>query len=87
MGKDKKSLLNVDACPGAENIRKPKPEYHKCPSCGAEVEIWTDELKATCGKCGQNVLKDEAMSCILWCEHAEKCVGSEKYRKIMGSKE
>ena len=35
-------------CPGARLIKQPKPEIFTFPSCGAEVEIWTDEIKAVC---------------------------------------
>jgi ribosomal protein S27AE len=80
------SKIGVDGCPGSEALKKPKPEYQKCPKCGEEVEIWTDEVKAVCGKCGQEVLRGETLSCIEWCEHAEACIGSQKYKQFMEQK-
>ncbi|GAH13090.1 unnamed protein product, partial [marine sediment metagenome] len=50
----------LDKCPGAAKIRTPIPAYKKCPDCGEEVEIWSDELKAKCTKCGAMVFRDDA---------------------------
>ena len=62
-------------CPGSKNIRQPKPEYIKCPSCGEEVEIWTDEIKTICLKCKAAVMRKEESSCLEWCKYAKECVG------------
>ena len=32
-------------CPGADIIKAPTIEYIKCTSCGAEVEIFSDETR------------------------------------------
>jgi|GEM_PF-314241 uncharacterized protein (DUF2249 family) len=69
-------------CPGAATILRPKLEIVNCPDCGAEVERWTDEIKGTCDNCGREIIFD-IDSCIEWCEYAKKCVGDEKYEKIM----
>src|SRR4030067_416459 len=53
-----------------------------CPGCGAEVESWTDELKATCRKCGNKVYRAQQASCIDWCPHAKECVGPEVYERL-----
>jgi len=74
----------VSHCPGAASIRQPKPEYVKCPECGGEVEIWSDELGAEC-ECGAHVSRD-VESCIKWCKHAKECIGEEKYNKLVGDK-
>ena len=50
----------LDKCPGAAKIRTPIPAYKKCPDCGEEVEIWSDELKAQCTKCGATVFSEDA---------------------------
>ena len=71
------------SCPGSRSIREPKPEYMPCPDCGKEVEIWTDELKATCRNCGGKVLRAQQASCIEWCPHAKECVGPEVYERLM----
>lgn len=67
------------SCPGSEEIRRPAPEYLKCPKCQSEVEIWTDEKVAECENCGTKVSRDRDNLCINWCDMAEKCVGTEKY--------
>lgn len=68
-------------CPGSRTIREPRPEYMTCSKCGREVEIWTDELKATC-KCGNKVYRAQQVSCIDWCPHAKECVGPEVYERL-----
>lgn len=70
------------SCPGSRTIREPRPENIDCPDCGAEVEIWTDELKATCSKCGSKVYRAQQASCIDWCPHARDCVGPEVYERL-----
>ncbi|MFN3527761.1 MAG: hypothetical protein ACK4YO_01500 [Candidatus Altarchaeaceae archaeon] len=61
---------------------QPKPRYVKCPYCGKEVEIWTDETRKKCLKCGMEIFAAEATSCIEWCKYARKCVGEELYKKL-----
>ena len=70
------------SCPGSRTIREPRPEYMNCPDCGTEVEIWTDELKATCPHCGGRVYRAQQASCIDWCPHAKECVGPEVYERL-----
>ena len=66
-------------CPGAKILRRPQPEMFDCPSCGEEVEIWTDEIRGKCLNCGQTVFRDGFMSCLEWCKFAQDCVGEEAY--------
>lgn len=70
------------SCPGSRTIREPRPEYINCPDCGREVEIWTDELKATCPGCGNKVFRAQQPSCIDWCPYAKECVGPEVYERL-----
>ncbi|MBI4186844.1 MAG: hemerythrin domain-containing protein [Chloroflexi bacterium] len=70
------------SCPGSRSIREPTPGYVNCPECGKEVEIWTDELKATCPGCHTVVLREQAPSCIDWCPHAKECIGPEVYERL-----
>lgn len=70
-----------DKCPGAQDIRRPKPELKDCPKCGAEIEVWTDEVKTVCNECGQTVYNN-INSCIRWCEYAKECIGKEKYESL-----
>lgn len=65
-GKGSAMMVIEKTCPGSRTIREPRPEYMACSSCGAEVEIWTDELKATCSKCGNKVYRAQQVSCIDW---------------------
>ena len=38
-------------CPGVE--RSIRIELYKCPKCGAEVEIFSNEVKVKCYGCGE----------------------------------
>ncbi|MBI2328995.1 MAG: hemerythrin domain-containing protein [Chloroflexi bacterium] len=75
-------MVSDKSCPGTRTIREPRPEYINCPDCGKEVEIWTDELKATCPGCGNQVLRVQQASCIDWCPHARECIGPEAYERL-----
>lgn len=76
------------SCPGSRKIRNPIPENFPCPSCGRDVEIWTDELKATCPNCKTRVFRERQVSCIDWCPYAKECVGPEVYEQLKpGAKE
>ncbi len=76
----------IDECPGSKSLRQSVPEYHNCPECGEEVEIWSDELVRECSKCGTIVSRKQENSCIEWCNMAEKCVGEELYKKFRKDK-
>ena len=71
-------------CPGAVSIREAEPEDFQCTECGAEVEIWSDELSARCTRCGTSVSREQGPTCIDWCSFAEECVGTEKYQRLKG---
>ena len=70
-------------CPG-QDMRNLRVELYKCPNCGAEVEIFSDELKAKCPKCGQKVYRDRVPSCIEWCAMARQCLGEERWKQLTG---
>lgn len=70
-------------CPGAANLRSPTLEVRTCPQCGEEIEIFSDEMKASCERCGF-VIYNNIISCVRWCRYAKECVGEEMYRKITG---
>ena len=70
-------------CPGAKLIRAPKPESLVCPSCGAEVEIWSDEMRAACPSCKQYVMRKGFGSCLDWCKMGKECVGMDVYDRYM----
>lgn len=70
-------------CPG-QDMRNLRVSLHKCPSCGAEVEIFSDELKVKCPKCGEKVYKGKVPSCIEWCSAARQCLGEERWKELTG---
>jgi len=61
-------------CPGSLKSSLAEPLERPCPKCGATIEIWSDEERATC-KCGGVVFKDKTPTCVEWCAAAEKCLG------------
>ncbi len=73
-------------CPGSEKFKQPAADMVKCPNCGEEVEIWSDEAKAICPKCKGAVARLENQSCLDWCKFARECVGSDIYDKYMKDK-
>ncbi|MDO8672408.1 MAG: hypothetical protein Q7O66_13415 [Dehalococcoidia bacterium] len=73
-------------CPGSTSVRSPLPESIKCLNCDEEVEIWTDELRADCPKCGKTVFREQAPSCLDWCKFARQCVGDEAYERLKEGK-
>ena len=50
-------------CPG-QDMRNLRVSLHRCPNCGAEVEIFSDEMRMKCQQCGQYVYKEKTPSCI-----------------------
>lgn len=72
-------------CPGSANMSTPTLEIRKCPNCGAEIELFSTDIKAQCYKCGFTAYNDK-QSCIQWCKHAEECVGKELYAKLVNIK-
>lgn len=70
-----------DKCPGAAHIRTPTIKVKKCPECGREVEIFSNEMQTHCSKCGFTIYSD-LESCVQWCTYALECVGEELYKKL-----
>jgi NADH pyrophosphatase NudC (nudix superfamily) len=75
----------LDHCPGAANLRTPTLSIKKCPQCGEEVELFSNDISVKCRTCGF-VVYNEIESCIQWCKHARECVGGEMYRTLMDRK-
>lgn len=79
--------MAIDFCPGSKKFRQPEPENLKCPSCGREVEMWTDEIQRSCPYCKAVILRKlEGASCLDWCRYAKECVGPDTYDKYMQNK-
>jgi DNA-directed RNA polymerase subunit RPC12/RpoP len=72
-------------CPG-QDFRKLRVELHLCPKCRAEVEIFSDETRVRCRKCGEVVYRERMPSCIEWCASARECLGEERWRALQGDK-
>jgi NADH pyrophosphatase NudC (nudix superfamily) len=72
----------LDHCPGAANLRTPTISVKKCPQCGEEVEVFSNDVSVTCRSCGFVVYND-IMTCVQWCRYAKECVGEETYNRIM----
>lgn len=69
-------------CPGSANLRTPTLSIKNCPRCGEEIEIFSDEIQATCLNCGF-VIYNDFISCIKWCKYARECVGEDTYKRLM----
>ena len=73
----------ISKCPG-QNFGNLRASLHKCPKCGAEVEMFSDELKIRCKKCGGMVYKEKVPSCIDWCASARQCLGESRWKELHG---
>ena len=73
----------VSKCPG-QDLNKLRVALYKCRNCGAEVEMFSDELKVKCHKCGEPVYQETMPSCIDWCASARECLGEERWKALRG---
>ena len=42
----------IHECPGVTDLKTPSLSIQKCPQCGEEIEIFSNEVKVTCNSCG-----------------------------------
>lgn len=70
-------------CPG-QDTRNLRVELYKCPKCDAEVEIFSDETRVKCQKCGEIIYREKLPSCIEWCASARQCLGEERWKALTG---
>jgi DNA-directed RNA polymerase subunit RPC12/RpoP len=82
----KELVLMESKCPG-QDMRKLRVELFKCSNCGAEVEIFSDETRVKCQKCGTMVFREQMPSCISWCASARQCLGEERWQQLRGNSE
>ncbi|MFH0847440.1 MAG: phosphohydrolase [Chloroflexota bacterium] len=68
-------------CPGQDG-RDLKVDVMRCPGCGAEVEIFSDEFRVRCQKCKKWVCRKEVPSCYQWCRSARECLGEAKWQEL-----
>ncbi len=59
---------------------------YTCSKCGAEVEIFSDELRVRCYKCKEFVYKEMTPSCIDWCGSAKECLGAERWNALQDAR-
>lgn len=71
-------------CPGQDN-RNLRVELFKCPNCGHEMEMFSNEVRVKCYRCGQWLYRERMPSCIDWCASARKCLGEERWRQLQCS--
>ena len=76
---DLKELAMNARCPGQDS-RKLTAEIHMCPHCRAEVEIFSDEVRVKCHKCGEVIRRENTPSCADWCAVAKQCLGEERWQ-------
>lgn len=62
-------------CPGSQKFKQPQPEMIKCPYCGTETEIWTDETVTRCPECKKYISHKRQQSCLDWCKYVNECIG------------
>ncbi|OGV72513.1 MAG: hypothetical protein A2340_04415 [Lentisphaerae bacterium RIFOXYB12_FULL_60_10] len=65
---------------------QPKIELVRCPHCGKDAEVWSDEAEGKCTECGQSVCRTTTQSCIDWCKYARECLGDEGHKKYQDMK-
>lgn len=68
-------------CPGQDS-RNLRVAMYRCPNCGTDVEMFSDELRIRCHKCREYVYKEATPSCIDWCPSARECVGVERWNSL-----
>ena len=74
----------MDRCPGGE-LRNLHVEDITCTKCGTSVELFSDEQRRKCPKCGTRVTRETAPACASWCAAAEKCLGADRYAEALES--
>lgn len=75
----------IPKCPG-QDPRKIEIQNIKCPDCGYNVEMFSDEIKVRCPKCKNLVCQERLPSCVDWCRAARECIGEERWKKLKGGK-
>ncbi|MBT3295448.1 MAG: hypothetical protein HN919_17310 [Verrucomicrobia bacterium] len=73
--------MGFKRCPGSSAFAQPRIEIVKCPSCGGDAEVWSDEPTGTCLGCGCSVTRTTTQSCLDWCKYSRECLGDEKYKQ------
>jgi DNA-directed RNA polymerase subunit RPC12/RpoP len=72
----------MNRCPGGE-LRNLYVEEVKCLECGSSVELFSDEQRRKCPKCGTKVTRTTTPACASWCAAAKQCLGPERYAEAL----
>ncbi len=75
--------MSYKYCPGIKDLIRPKIIVRTCPSCGDEVEFFSDETEAKCPSCGHILHIEASESCVTWCQYADKCILDLKERGLI----
>ncbi|MEI7899348.1 MAG: hypothetical protein WCK89_03790 [bacterium] len=78
--------MSFRRCPGSLAFAQPKIELVRCPHCGDDVEVWTDEAEGKCANCGRAICRTTTQSCVDWCKYARECLGEEGHKKYQDMK-
>jgi len=70
----------IQKCPG-QDARNRTTAVIRCPSCGYDVEIFSDEIKRACPQCKKLVFCKDMPSCVDWCSHAKECIGDVAFQE------
>lgn len=70
-------------CPGQDR-RNFRAENKNCNNCGYLAEIFSDEVRVVCPKCGNLISKEKLPSCVDWCKAAKECIGEDRYKQLKG---
>ncbi len=75
--------MTYSRCPG-QDMRNLRIKLYKCPDCGGDVEIFSDEISVRCPKCKTRVYSNMGNSCIEWCASARECLGKDRWQELQG---
>lgn len=78
--------MGLRRCPGSLAFTQPKIEIVRCPHCGGDAEIWSDEVEGVCPVCREKFMRTHKPSCADWCKYARECLGDETYKKYQNAK-
>jgi len=59
---------------------------YKCPVCGTELQVFSDEDIIKCWKCGEIINREETLACIDWCVSARSCLGEGRWKTTIEDK-
>ncbi len=70
--------MAYSTCPGQDRRfwRPGDIRYEACPTCGAQIEFWKDDVKRVCPGCHRPMINPRFdPGCAKWCPYAERCLG------------